>query len=89
MNRQTLTAFLTGAGLVLLIVLLAAPVPFQSRRTCESVEIENRSLEQCLRHRPTCESVTIQSFIDYYDNENWANKHCSADSGGGFLSQDN
>ena len=53
-------------------------------RTCRSVYIERMALEQCLKHRPTCESVTVEDFTRHYDNKDWEQEHCP-DSAGGFL----
>lgn len=56
-------------------------------RTCESAALENRALEMCLKHRPTCEAVTTDDFIKFYRNRDWLDANCPADSGDGFLSQ--
>lgn len=56
-------------------------------RTCKSVALEQKALEICLKYRPTCESVTIEDFVVYYDNKDWLDAICPANSGDGFLSQ--
>ena len=55
--------------------------------TCGTAKAENRALEQCLKFRPSCEGVTTEQFVVYYDNKDWLDANCPAHSGDGFLSQ--
>jgi hypothetical protein len=57
--------------------------------TCEYIELKQKAFEMCLRHRPTCAEVTVEDFIAYYEQKNWLDAHCPANSGDGFLSQNN
>jgi hypothetical protein len=60
--------------------------PARPPRTCESAQAQMLALEQCLKFRPLCSSVTVDDFAEYRDNKNWRREHC-AYSGDGFQSQ--
>lgn len=82
---NNIIAFLSGAGAMLLVIaLLFVDHP---KRTCASAAAENKALEHCLKFRPTCEAVTTDDFIKYYDNKDWLAANCPVESGDGFLSQ--
>ncbi len=59
----------------------------EPERTCERIELEQKAFKVCLQYRPTCESVTVEKFIEYYDDKNWLAENCSANRGDAFLSQ--
>ena len=56
------------------------------RPTCEQVETEMFAFQQCLKYAPSCGTRSVEDFIWYYENKNWAQENCP-DSGDGFLSQ--
>ena len=45
--------------------------------TCEQVALEIKALEICLKYRPTCDAITVEKFVKYYQNKDWMQLHCT------------
>lgn len=87
MKNSVQAALLLGIALIGVLIGMSVSDLLSEKPDCASVERQQLALQRCLQYRPTCESVTTEDFVVYYDNKDWLDANCPAHSGDGFLSQ--
>jgi len=87
MNREHVLALITGAGAMLLLLMLFVIPHGKEELTCEEMVAELWATRACLKHRPACEGLTQEKFLEYHNIRNRFEEQCGADSGDDWLSQ--